>query len=468
MALWYWTNLTDEVEGNPPGDLPARQDHTISYHPVDKYAVIYGGAGQQGANPSTNYHFDVQTKTWTEYTSTVITGALNPVSFYDPVNGRLVFGLGNTGSLPWAWYYWDNTAKDFVLWSTTGGPATGSQNTCGCWNSSRGTWILWGGSNLVQQVWELNPSTATWTNLTSSLSGIPQTAGQAFLIHDPVRDILFLFGGTWSSVYQNKVWTIDLNSGACTEITSSISFTDNGYTEGFQAGYNCYLEWSPDNPRTFYKISGHSGSGGGWSRSIDVVEFDADTYEAEYIVCDGDEDIESPSHTRVGEYGPIARRRAHFGFYVPHEDRIYVACGRYYIATTIADTWYLDVPTSKASFEIAEDGGYELVIPWTVPANTALEVFLGPTGDETDLACYGGEGNGYYPVSEDGATVTVYSPKVLPGDYLLSWREAGSGTPELCGYVTVYDRNHKTSIHRARRSHQIWSDVGPRRLELEQ
>ena len=117
---------------------------------------------------------------------------------------------------------------------------------------------------------------------------------------------------------------------------------------------------------------------------------------------------------------------------------------------------------------IAEDGGYELELEGTFPAGAELEVYIGPNADEdTDEPCYGGEGYGYNPVSEDGTTLTVITPQLGVGDQKVSWRQVGGGNTAELGKITVVERNwpHRQFGHKA--NFPPWTDLGPSRLDSE-
>lgn len=77
---------------------------------------------------------------------------------------------------------------------------------------------------------------------------------------------------------------------------------------------------------------------------------------------------------------------------------------------------------------VGQDGGVELTLTGEFPSNTDLDVHLGLTGTVNDPKCYGGQGYGLNPQSEDGVTLTVYTPRFSPG-------EKGSG------YITVAYNN---------------------------
>jgi hypothetical protein len=75
---------------------------------------------------------------------------------------------------------------------------------------------------------------------------------------------------------------------------------------------------------------------------------------------------------------------------------------------------------------ITTAGGHLITLTGTFPVDEALEVFLGPTGDETDDPCYSGEsGSGYSPSSSDGTTLEIVSPPMSKGDRKITVRYDG-------------------------------------------
>jgi len=117
---------------------------------------------------------------------------------------------------------------------------------------------------------------------------------------------------------------------------------------------------------------------------------------------------------------------------------------------------------------ISEVGGHQLELTGTFPAGTDLEVYIGPSGDETDPPAYGGEDRGYRPVSEDGSSVAVVTPPLAPGTHSVSWRTAGSGSPPaVLGTLQVLERNWPAKLYIQRNNFPPWTGVGRRRLEIE-
>jgi hypothetical protein len=120
---------------------------------------------------------------------------------------------------------------------------------------------------------------------------------------------------------------------------------------------------------------------------------------------------------------------------------------------------------------VGSDGGYPITVVYDVPTfppGGALEVFLGVAGDDTDGPCYGGEGLGYFPKSEDGETLVIITPPQDAGSgKILSWRVAGGGAPASIGTVEVIERNFAFLSYQIRRLFPPWASVGARRLELE-
>ena len=114
---------------------------------------------------------------------------------------------------------------------------------------------------------------------------------------------------------------------------------------------------------------------------------------------------------------------------------------------------------------IPDNGGVILTITGDLPTHTDLEVHLGPLGTKEDPICYGGEGYGYLPWSQDGVTLIVASPPVSIGVRKLSVWEGDTFLGSLD--VTVVEHFWPSRTPPVRRDFPPWSDVGARQLSEE-
>jgi hypothetical protein len=116
---------------------------------------------------------------------------------------------------------------------------------------------------------------------------------------------------------------------------------------------------------------------------------------------------------------------------------------------------------------ISTAGGHQLTLGGTFPEATAVQVFMGPAGDETDTPCYSGElGNAYAPVSEDGETLYIVSPPIAKGTQKITVRYDSENHTDWS--VLVVERNWPGKLHRTRRSFAPWKALGARMLDGEE
>lgn len=96
---------------------------------------------------------------------------------------------------------------------------------------------------------------------------------------------------------------------------------------------------------------------------------------------------------------------------------------------------------------------------------SGVQIHLGPLGTNQDPLCYGGQGRGYSPASEDGVTLRFASPPLAKGTMTLTVVD-GATTLNL-GSIKVIERSWPDALHNMRRNFAPWKALGARRLDLE-
>lgn len=107
---------------------------------------------------------------------------------------------------------------------------------------------------------------------------------------------------------------------------------------------------------------------------------------------------------------------------------------------------------------VTERGGHVLVATGTFPIGQPMSVTI------DGVPCYGGQGNGYSPVSLDGQTLSFVSPPLTKG--LNRQIEIISGPIPILGFIDVVERSWASIEHESRRLYPPWI-VGKRRLAEE-
>lgn len=129
---------------------------------------------------------------------------------------------------------------------------------------------------------------------------------------------------------------------------------------------------------------------------------------------------------------------------------------------TTIDAMTIYGPASVDSLDgvpVTERGGHLLIATGTFVRGESLTVTI------DGVPCYGEQGNGYSPVSDDGQTLRFVSPPLTVGGAKVLEIETAAGS--LFGEVDVLERSWGSAEHEAHRSHPQWSAVGKRRLDLE-
>lgn len=117
---------------------------------------------------------------------------------------------------------------------------------------------------------------------------------------------------------------------------------------------------------------------------------------------------------------------------------------------------FLDALTGRVS----ERGGDLILAEGLFPRGEALEVTL--DGEP----CYGGQGKGYSPSSDDGTTLEVAAPPIATLGASKTF-EIVSLAGTLQGQIAVVERAWHKAEFESRVSHPPWLALGPRRLDLE-
>ena len=202
-----WSSMTDPILYPWP---PADPYPWLVYDSGRGVVVLFGG------NPRTDlpldvWDLDVTTWKWTNRQPTPAPGLdVWPISrsifeaAYDPVHARtFLFGGYDLGYYADLWA-WDGTAGTWTNFTPKILPPTGWPGIRGghglVFDSDRGKLVLFGGlggSVLLNDLWEWDPATTTWTNRTPTplpavWPGPRQILG---MVYDQARKRVVLFGG---------------------------------------------------------------------------------------------------------------------------------------------------------------------------------------------------------------------------------------------------------------------------------
>jgi hypothetical protein len=213
-----WSPLT------PAGTLPpARVNPSAIYDPVRDRMVMFGGGLLQptGAAIPLNDVWALSlsgTPAWSQLSPAGSPPAprLKHTAIYDPIRDRMLVYGGSSMTDVWALSLVAGTSWTRV--TTTGLPPIETDDTRAQYDVVRDRMVIYGGVNGLAGggVWALSlTGSPAWTDLTPA-GPRPSSRFSPASIYDPPRDRLLVFGGlnTDNSGYVNDVWVLPMAAGS--------------------------------------------------------------------------------------------------------------------------------------------------------------------------------------------------------------------------------------------------------------
>lgn len=184
---WAWNGATGSWINRTPASLPASwpravSNHTMAWDPVRRRIMMFGGTNDDFMTNAELWEWDGAAGTWTN-----LTPAQRPTAWpspreghamaYDPTRGRLMVVSGYTpaGEAAIADDVWEWNSADGTWTDRTPTPRPARWFEPRQWPSlgvdgSSGRMVLLGGfsggGSLQDEMWEWDPSSATWSDLT--------------------------------------------------------------------------------------------------------------------------------------------------------------------------------------------------------------------------------------------------------------------------------------------------------------
>ncbi len=204
---------------SPAASPPARKLHAMAFDENRHRIVLFGG--YDGSNKlDDTWEFDGFN--WTE-----ISCASSPSARYRP---GMIYAGNSQKVILFGGYdgaqkndFWEYDGTNWIENTTvTNSPSIRSRHTM-AYDSSRNTILLFGGLdgtwNRVNDTWEYNFSSNSWTELTPAAS--PPGRSDHTIVYDSHRDKIVLFGGNTGSARVKDTWEYDRNSNTWTEISTT-------------------------------------------------------------------------------------------------------------------------------------------------------------------------------------------------------------------------------------------------------
>ncbi|MFH1809969.1 MAG: kelch repeat-containing protein [Pseudomonadota bacterium] len=226
--LWAWSPVTRSwTPISATGDLPsARYGHGQVYDAARDRLVVFAGTTAMFSGQLQDLReFDPDSGVWTDLTPAQSPGTrYGPGMTYDPVREHvLTFGGGRSpGS--WnaeTWVHAGGSSPWLELTPTTPPPAR--QGHAVTYDPVHGVLVLFGGSDgsNLQDTWELDSTSGRWRDRTPSSGPNPPARSYASLVWDASRARPLLFGGSTGSTRLQDCWEWDTVTGTWTERTPS-------------------------------------------------------------------------------------------------------------------------------------------------------------------------------------------------------------------------------------------------------
>jgi hypothetical protein len=203
-----WTKLSDQAPWS------ARWSASAAFDTVSGIGVLFGGWDNNGQNYET-WEYTASTGAWTNRTAPAKPNLTSSPLTYDSDQHKII--TSGMGRFVWETWAYDTTTHVWTARAGTNPPGDRVGHRLAYYPLISRT-VLYGGSSglsILDQTWEYNYASDSWTDKTSQIGGMSPggRTGYGFIYRDSKTDLM-LFGGTSSSGYPTttfKYWD-DLGS----------------------------------------------------------------------------------------------------------------------------------------------------------------------------------------------------------------------------------------------------------------
>jgi hypothetical protein len=222
---WEWDGASGTwTERTPTGaSPPARDSHAMAYDSARGKVVLFGGYGGDAYPLQDTWEWDGASGTWTERTPTDTSppARAHHAMSYDSARGKVVLFGGDTGTstLDDTWE-WDGASGTWTKRTPSGASPPARARHAMTFDSARAKVVLFAGdtgSSILQDAWEWEGASGTWTERTPAGASPPARSSHA-MAYDSARGKVVLFGGDTGAPVQDT-WAWDGASGTWTDRT---------------------------------------------------------------------------------------------------------------------------------------------------------------------------------------------------------------------------------------------------------
>lgn len=211
-----------------PLALTARGGTSLVFNQANKKFLLFGGEGDSGffvSNPTfynETWEYDSTADQWQNITPLLSTDSPSARSYAsvaaDPKTGTIVLfgGLGADGAISNETWIYDAVNKIWTLVSPSQSPSARFGASFVFDPNVTNQFILFGGSTSADsahpdysdETWAYDPTTNTWSNLTSTLDDSPSARSFTSLAFDSIGRDAILFGGVSSAGELAETWKL--------------------------------------------------------------------------------------------------------------------------------------------------------------------------------------------------------------------------------------------------------------------
>ncbi|OGQ85981.1 MAG: hypothetical protein A2289_00415 [Deltaproteobacteria bacterium RIFOXYA12_FULL_58_15] len=203
---------------------PARYRGAIAYHPLQHKVLYFGGKINGSTASNQTWEYDGTTAVWklvcpTATCTTAPSARVDTAMAYHAGRGRIVLVGGSAGANEIWELYWDAGSNSWqwtqICLSGTCGATipTGRSGHAMAYDSDRQRIVLYGGSTTGEETWELtwNKLAHLWSWTKACGTGVcgPGSLYHPGLTYDASSGRTILFGGSLSTIPQEKTWQWD-------------------------------------------------------------------------------------------------------------------------------------------------------------------------------------------------------------------------------------------------------------------
>jgi len=249
---WYNISQNNWTQKFPPFPGGMRYVQMMTYDPVNKVTVLFGG---RCLSPAEIYNdtwiYDYGTRTWTNVTPTVSPPPRSGGAFaYEPVNRTIVlFG----GYNPLNATYFNDTWQlnvTTMLWTniTSGTEPSPRYNLLSgmAYDPNRAQFMLFGGygtgSVYLSDTWTYSVANNTWTPMNPTTA--PSARYQNGIVYDTANKVFVIFGGYTGSVRLADTWQYYISNNTWINMAPARAPTArNGFSMEFSSKDNVTYLW---------------------------------------------------------------------------------------------------------------------------------------------------------------------------------------------------------------------------------